>query len=492
MDCNHEHNNGLDLLNMTNKDLERELIKMNKEQLSIIRDMSYYYLFSNTLEILNLLSNEKLLVEFIINNKEKEKLVNRCKMIIELFKNYHSNISEEERKERVNTLVTQRKELYNMYITLYGYEIEMSYIKEIFEYEILKRTWNKQYENFAVDEKDIDYTINRISHILNYNKLNHYSFIELVSNILSVIPFRMSKHKYFDVVKSTLMRNLNSYPVNIAEDQMERYKMLFNSRLTGDFGILFDSYFTSVQKYNNIDLKVKSSEELEDAYKEITKLYFEISKLRTFIQNLGITTNRLIALYLSLKEVPITLEFQNYFNKWKQFEENNDEKWLKTILKNSDNELMDKEKQLLDKVQSFERILQESAKREILLNENINQDVKYIRELLIYYNDVNFNKHEVLFPNNYEIIEGNYLDQLADNLIKYIDRSMQNMSNLERKIRMRRLLALIELPFNDIGEFLSFIEYSLDNNMVANWELAFSLEGINQLLDNYDEHTKRH
>lgn len=492
MDCNHEHNNGLDLLNMTNKDLERELIKMNKEQLSIIRDMSYYYLFSNTLEILNLLSNENLLVEFIINNKEKEKLVNRCKMIIELFKNYHSNISEEERKERVNTLVTQRKELYNMYITLYGYEIEMSYIKEIFEYEILKRTWNKQYENFAVDEKDIDYTINRISHILNYNKLNHYSFIELVSNILSVIPFRMSKHKYFDVVKSTLMRNLNSYPVNIAEDQMERYKMLFNSRLTGDFGILFDSYFTSVQKYNNIDLKVKSSEELEDAYKEITKLYFEISKLRTFIQNLGITTNRLIALYLSLKEVPITLEFQNYFNKWKQFEENNDEKWLKTILKNSDNELMDKEKQLLDKVQSFERILQESAKREILLNENINQDVKYIRELLIYYNDVNFNKHEVLFPNNYEIIEGNYLDQLADNLIKYIDRSMQNMSNLERKIRMRRLLALIELPFNDIGEFLSFIEYSLDNNMVANWELAFSLEGINQLLDNYDEHTKRH
>lgn len=492
MDCNHEHNNGLDLLNMTNKDLERELIKMNKEQLSIIRDMSYYYLFSNTLEILNLLSNENLLVEFIISNKEKEKLVNRCKMIIELFKNYHSNISEEERKERVNTLVTQRKELYNMYITLYGYEIEMSYIKEIFEYEILKRTWNKQYENFAVDEKDIDYTINRISHILNYNKLNHYSFIELVSNILSVIPFRMSKHKYFDVVKSTLMRNLNSYPVNIAEDQMERYKMLFNSRLTGDFGILFDSYFTSVQKYNNIDLKVKSSEELEDAYKEITKLYFEISKLRTFIQNLGITTNRLIALYLSLKEVPITLEFQNYFNKWKQFEENNDEKWLKTILKNSDNELMDKEKQLLDKVQSFERILQESAKREILLNENINQDVKYIRELLIYYNDVNFNKHEVLFPNNYEIIEGNYLDQLADNLIKYIDRSMQNMSNLERKIRMRRLLALIELPFNDIGEFLSFIEYSLDNNMVANWELAFSLEGINQLLDNYDEHTKRH
>jgi len=492
MDCNHEHNDSLDLLNMTNKDLERELIKMNKEQLSIIRDMSYYYLFSNTLEILNLLSNEKLLVEFIINNKEKEKLVNRCKMIIELFKNYHSNISEEERKERVNTLVTQRKELYNMYITLYGYEIEMSYIKEIFEYEILKRTWNKQYENFAVDEKDIDYTINRISHILNYNKLNHYSFIELVSNILSVIPFRMSKHKYFDVVKSTLMRNLNSYPVNIAEDQTERYKMLFNSRLTGDFGILFDSYFTSVQKYNNIDLKVKSSEELEDAYKEITKLYFEISKLRTFIQNLGITTNRLIALYLSLKEVPITLEFQNYFNKWKQFEENNDEKWLKTILKNSDNELMDKEKQLLDKVQSFERILQESAKREILLNENINQDVKYIRELLIYYNDVNFNKHEVLFPNNYEIIEGNYLDQLADNLIKYIDRSMQNMSNLERKIRMRRLLALIELPFNDIGEFLSFIEYSLDNNMVANWELAFSLEGINQLLDNYDEHTKRH
>jgi len=488
MDCSHEHNNSIDFSNMSNEDLKEKLIEMNEEQLSNIRDMSYYYLFSNTLDVLNLLDRQRFLTEFIISNKEKEKITNICKTIIELFKNYHSTLSKEQRTEKINILIDMRKKLYDMYVTLYGYEIEASYIKEIFEYEILKRSWQKQYEKFVVNKDDIDYTINRISYTLNHNRLNQYVFLELVSGILSVIPFRLSKNRYFDVVKATLMRNFNRYPANIVENQMERYKMLFNSRLIGDFGILFDSYFTKIQNFNNVDLKLKSFEELESDIEQINNLYLEISKLRTFIQNLGITINRLISLYLSLEKVSVTTEFQNYFKRWTQYEEDSDENMLESILKDSNSKLISSEQKLLDNVQSFEKAIQESSKREIILDENVNQDVKYTRNILIYYNDINFNKHEVLFPDTYEIIEGNYLEQLVDNLIQYIDRNMRNMDGFERKIRMRRLLAMMELPFNDMGEFLSFVEYSLDNKIVSNWELAFSLGEINHLLDDYDEY----
>lgn len=288
------------------------------------------------------------------------------------------------------------------------------------------------------------------------------------------------------------MRNFNGYPVNIVENQMEKYKMIFNSRFAANFGVLFDSYFAEIQKYNDIDLKNKPREELEIDLGEITQVHFEINNLRTFIQNLGIIINRLIVLYLSLEKIPSKEEFKSYFNRWEQFEKDGDEKILESLLKESDERLAKSEKELLDKVMPFEKVIQEALKRGIIQNEPIDQDVKYTRKLLSYYNDINFTKHDALFLDSYEIIGKDYLEQLVDNLIQYIDRNLRNMNSLERKIRMRRLLASIELPFNDIGEFLSFIQYSLDNKIVSNGELVYCLGEINQVLDTYEHYINEH
>lgn len=484
--------NTLNLMNLSDDELKKMLLNMNAEQLNIVRDMAYYYLFSYTLEILNLLKNKKLLEEFNIADDEKEKIINGYRRVIQLFKDYHSNLSDEERKEGVEFLFNLRKELYDAYITLYGYEIENSYIKEMYEYEIIKESWNKSYEHIRVDYRDIERIINRIHYVLTSNKLDHYSFINLVSSILRIIPFRLSKYRYLDIVKTTLMKNFKGYPVNIVENQMEKYKMVFNSRYVGNFGVVFDSYFNQIQKFNDIDIKDKQQGELETHLGEINQVHLEINNLRTFIQNLGIITNRLIALYLSLERISAKEEFQGYFNKWKQFEQRGDEKILESLLKDSDEKLAKKEKELLDKVMPFEKVIQEAIKRDIIKDDSTDQYIKYTRKLLTYYNDINFTKHDALFPDSYEIIEKDYLDQLIDNLLQYIDRNLRNMGNLERKMRMRRLLASIELPFNDIGEFLTFIEYSLDNKIVSNGELVYCLGEINQMLDTYEHFIKEH
>ena len=62
---------------------------------------------------------------------------------------------------------------------------------------------------------------------------------------------------------------------------------------------------------------------------------------------------------------------------------------------------------------------------------------------------------KVLFNKDSEIITEDYLEQLIDSLIRYINRSISSMGNLERKIRMRRLLSCIDLPFEDFEEFIN-------------------------------------
>ncbi len=57
------------------------------------------------------------------------------------------------------------------------------------------------------------------------------------------------------------------------------------------------------------------------------------------------------------------------------------------------------------------------------------------------------------------------------------------MDNMERKIRMRRLLSSLELPFVNIEEFLSYVEYTLDERMVSKEEILFTIDALNYLLD---------
>ena len=65
-----------------------------------------------------------------------------------------------------------------------------------------------------------------------------------------------------------------------------------------------------------------------------------------------------------------------------------------------------------------------------------------------------FNSAQCIISKEQEVIEKYYLEQLTDSLIQYINRSISTMDNVERKLRMRRLLSALELPFQDIEEFI--------------------------------------
>ena len=113
----------------------------------------------------------------------------------------------------------------------------------------------------------------------------------------------------------------------------------------------------------------------------------------------------------------------------------------------------------------------------------INEELERTKRILTYYNDTDFIGEEILSLDNENMVTPNFLEQACESLIKYINRSLSGMSNLERKIRMRNLLASIELPFGGIGEFFDYIEYSLDVKVSSKENINFIIAYIYYILD---------
>src|SRR5699024_411299 len=113
--------------------------------------------------------------------------------------------------------------------------------------------------------------------------------------------------------------------------------------------------------------------------------------------------------------------------------------------------------------------------------------ILFTGKVLTYYNDIEFTRLDLLFSDKYEIVDKNYLVQLVDNLIQYMNRSISSMNNVERKVRMRRFLSLLQLPFEDMEEFFTYVEYSFDETAIGIEEILFTIDAINYLLDEYKE-----
>ena len=288
------------------------------------------------------------------------------------------------------------------------------------------------------------------------------------------------------MVKTTLIRNFAYYPVGLVENQIEEYKILFDGSLGGNYGIIFVDYFTSIQRLKNINFAELTLDELENTAKGIIDLSLNINKVRMFINSLGLLVNRLIVMYL-IKEKNAFNYNEDIFSTWTKYEAKKNKDLLISLTESSNKKLIEMERQLLDNVRYFEALNEEGIKRAEFFDKILNDKILLTRDILAYYNDVEFTKYEILFPENNEPIDYDYLEQLVDNLIQYINRSIITMDNIERKIRMRRLLSILELPFVNIEEFLSYIEYSLDERMVSKEEILFTMDAINYWLDGLKE-----
>ena len=255
----------------------------------------------------------------------------------------------------------------------------------------------------------------------------------------------------------------------------------------GDYGVLFDYCFAEIQKFKNINFKTKSSEELEKILDEMDILWTKILKIKTFIYVQGILSNKLIGMYLIKKKLNESLLNYSIFEEWLKYLEEPSEQLLEELLLKSKEELENIGSKFLEESAYLDKLSEKIDGRDEKIYEEIEDEMLSNLDIIKCIGDEDFVKYEVLFNKDSEIITEDYLEQIIDSLIRYINRSIVSMGNLERKIRMRRLLSYIDLPFESSEEFIEYVEYSLDERVVSREEILFTIDALNYIFSQTDE-----
>src|SRR5699024_10137734 len=119
-----------------------------------------------------------------------------------------------------------------------GYFIELSYIEQIinqYEIKIKSKTSNKK----DLREISIEKIIVSIQQRLELSKEDYRSYNYIISEIVYSLPMRLTKDKYFNIIKDSLIRNLSNISKSKVEDKINYYKRQWDSSLQYGYGINF-------------------------------------------------------------------------------------------------------------------------------------------------------------------------------------------------------------------------------------------------------------
>ncbi len=465
----------------SNIDIRDNIISLNKKQLKLIKESSYL----NAFNVINTLKSE------LKNNKQNENIGLMSEMsLLDHYINKTINLLDDsihhESDERIELQLKEamviREELYELSSIIEGYSIELGYVGELVDQYGTKILSKQNYENVPYSINKVEDLIILVNEVLDKVKEDYYKYIYIISQIISILPMRLVKDNYFTIVKNTITRNFKLYNKVQVENQINEYKKIFDSSIRDGYGTRFDYYFREIQKLRNINLSDKDLDGLDDIVKEIMKLTKEINEIFNFILRLGLLSNMIIVINL-IDRIPITEEVEKIYynwikNIWNQDMEKSDE--LNVTIEKKIKEI---EEEIFKDLEEFNLLNSEALKREDFNYDDLNEELLYTKKILTYYNDANLIEQNLLFSEDDSLITQEYLEQIIDSLIQYINRSLSKMNNIERKVRMRKLLSQIELPFNGIEEFNKYIKYSLDNRVLPKEEISFTIDYLLYFLE---------
>lgn len=472
---------GQDISKLTNNELKENIINLNKSKLKGIKESSYLNAF-NAILTLKFILEDNTELNLLKNISEKDIFKQYTQRAIKLI---NHSVDEGENKSFLSEALEIRKDLYDLAKITEGYFIELSYIEQIinqYEIKLKSKTSNKK----DLREISIEKIIVSIQQRLELSKEDYRSYNYIISEIVYSLPMRLTKDKYFNIIKDSLIRNLSNISKSKVEDKINYYKRQWDSSLQYGYGINFDYYFIQIEKFKKISFNEKTMDELNKIVEELAKITNELNELYNFILILGLTYNMIISIYLSI-EAPISIELEEFLKEWNKVIENNDKDLIDNFLSKSNEKIEKSEKETFQYVSEFEELNKEAIERKKFEDKELVDMFLYTKDILVYYNDYNLSNIDLLFTKDDEITSDFYLEQLIDSLIKYISRSMSKMSNIERRSRMRKLLSLIDLPFKNIKEFRGYIIYALDRKNTSQEEIRFITDSILYFLNNIEQ-----
>ncbi|WP_077366873.1 hypothetical protein [Anaerosalibacter sp. Marseille-P3206] len=471
-----------DISTLTDEELKDILMRLNDIQLSKLGEMSIYYSIFGCLDIIYHINKDNIF-DKIQSQEEIQLLEKHFKSILKFLENLDERmISDDSELEELKVL---RNNLEVLLTDLEPYIVETSYLDEKFNYYLIKKLINEQKEEFDIDEEMINNFVYQVMTFLMKDVDEYEVFVEKISLIITALPYRITKEKFFEIVTNTLRRDFSNYTSSLVEYEIKNYKRIFDGSMESSFGTCYDDYFRKVlelKKHKN--LKSLTVEELGSYSQKTSILLSEMEDLDSLIKHMGIVVNKLISVSL-IRTFDIDfcldkniLELLNDYLK----DTKEDYKKLKDALNHKTNKL---ENEMIKTNELFEKIIMESVNREDLIDEKLNEKMMITKKVLTYYNDFSFMSDEILFYDEEEdhVLDKDYLEEVLNNYIHFLNRSIRIMSNDERKLRMRRLLSSLKFPFEDPEDFTDYIESSLDFRITSKEEIVMAMKNINYMMN---------
>lgn len=448
------------LTELDDETLIEEIKKANEEQLTQIGLMAYTEIFNRTLYLRAILEENSELVESL-KNEEKE-----FKEICEKFENEIldlNSVRHMEKSEALNTeeLIELRRRVAKLLRCLTAYITEISYTNEISKDKVYLDFISQNFTEIE-ENMDLDRLVQNVQMFLSEDAR---TIKAKVNDIVSVIPIKVSKYKYYDMLEGAFNKTLKEASKEMIDIILSRYKFIFDGRLEKEYGVCFDRYFMKAEESNRLEFKDMDESTLHKVYEETSETIMEINNIAGIIREFGVVLNRLIA--ISMLREPIL----------KGLKDNGDIKTLLTDWNNYlDNPKTNRAKVMESYNSTFEKLnavftdnnirLQNMSMENFNRGNKVEDDLKASLEntqyILSFINDYSVEREEITPPTYYEPAGDAYLKESIKSLTEYIDRNSKNMLNVQRKARMKRLLSLVEGVFQTPQEFFEYLVNSLN------------------------------
>ena len=438
------------------EDLREKILDLNREQLGLLARISNNYFLIEEVKLKARGDKNQLLIG-LDRSREKDRILE----IYDIFLRTSRDINTDFQVD-IDMIIGLREELCNYTEILSTYYLELEKLSQNIEYRILKEREDVISINsiLQVKEKKL---VENIENILKEKTDNYLDYIEFMSKIVNILPFRLSKYKYYDLLKNTLYENLAGNSKSQVEYQIKEYKKQYCPNLVKGYGLYFDDYFREVEILKRRELEDLNLLELEDFSRDINKVLEKIASSFLNLRRIGLLSNHLLTIFLIKKNHSLDLDLPREDN-----------------LDNLDKSIVDMEKRLFALVEEFKVYNDELYSRG---DRSLDSVFDGVSKDLIFYNDVDFKSLEALEALGDEEIEEDYLKKLIDIFIDFIDRNNQTMEAIERRIRMKSLLVNLRPPFAKLGDFMGYLSYSLDPKITYEKERNMTLLLLNYLVE---------
>lgn len=360
-----------------------------------------------------------------------------------------------------------RKDIHTIIINLSRYLTEISYYNSIY-YDILSR---KEFNsNIRIDFQKF------YEEIYSFLMEDESLLNQKVSEIIWTIPIKISKKKYYDILENSFKNSFKNNSKEKVDILFKRFKSIFNGTLDWDYVDSFEKYFRVTQFYKDIDYKNISDKELDRAYIESKNIINEIEKLLEYIREMGIVTNKFIIINLLKNNMTLTekKDIELFIN---EINNNSEEVLLRKI-----NEM---EEVLMNDTKDYQDITKDIINNNISIDEEVHSLYKTTEKVIGYLKDYFVEREELIFSQD-EYVDESYLNKSIENFFQFIDRNIKNMDNTNRKIRMKKILSLLDNPFRSPDDFFYYLKSSIEFNNDKE-EIKYIMNEIYLIVSTYRE-----